>query len=474
MNVMSINIRGFGVVEKKATWIRNLRRAEKVQMLMVQETGRSGISDADISSFWGNSNWEKAVVDPSGRSGGLLCVWEKGIFSLTSSASDPNFLLLTGNLKGNNESFNFLNVYAPPQSQVDKRELWSKILGCMNSHPGLWFLAGDFNVVRGLEERKNSKFKPHCAREFNEFIFEAGLCEYEMKGSRFTYMLEGPNGRKFSKIDRFLVCNNFQNKWPEACVRVLPRGFSDHNHILVSINSLNFGPKPFRFFSSWLDRPDFGKVVEEALSEFSFSGPPDLRLLNKFRILREKIKTWRDELRSKEGEEVTKVREELDELDIIMEDRDLTDEEEWIRLESKRRIQFLEDLKSKDIKQRARTRWASDGDDNTAYFHRLVNKRKVSNSIPGLLIGGVWVTKPTSIKKAVHDFFRDKYKEEMPERPNLECSFNNSLTDVEANMLIERFSREEIKTAVFECGSDKSPGPNGFNMKFIKRFWGGF
>lgn len=38
-------------------------------------------------------------------------------------------------------------------------------------------------------------------------------------------------------------------------------------------------------------------------------------------------------------------------------------------------------------------------------------------------------------------------------------------------MLIERFREEEVKEAVWGCGSEKSPGPDGFNFKFIKKFW---
>ena len=33
------------------------------------------------------------------------------------------------------------------------------------------------------------------------------------------------------------------------------------------------------------------------------------------------------------------------------------------------------------------------------------------------------------------------------------------------------FLEEEVKRAVWECGSDKSPGPDGLNFKFIKQFW---
>ena len=33
------------------------------------------------------------------------------------------------------------------------------------------------------------------------------------------------------------------------------------------------------------------------------------------------------------------------------------------------------------------------------------------------------------------------------------------------------FTEKEIKDAVWECGSDKTPGPDGLNFKFIKEFW---
>jgi len=38
-------------------------------------------------------------------------------------------------------------------------------------------------------------------------------------------------------------------------------------------------------------------------------------------------------------------------------------------------------------------------------------------------------------------------------------------------MLLGRFHEDEINKVVWECGSEKSPGPNGLNFKFIKQFW---
>lgn len=32
-------------------------------------------------------------------------------------------------------------------------------------------------------------------------------------------------------------------------------------------------------------------------------------------------------------------------------------------------------------------------------------------------------------------------------------------------------SHEEIRDAVWSCGSDRARGPNGFSFRFVKKFW---
>ncbi|XP_076957720.1 uncharacterized protein LOC143633271 [Bidens hawaiensis] len=123
------------------------------------------------------------------------------------------------------------------------------------------------------------------------------------------------------------------------------------------------------------------------------------------------------------------------------------------------------------MKQKSRVRWASFGDDNSAYFHNMVNGRKARNAIPGLEIDGEWVSKPPLVKKHVLKFFRDHFKEKFKVRPPLECDDINKVPMEYKESLIEPFSRKEIKDAVFDCGADKAPGPDGFNFKFVKRFW---
>ena len=37
--------------------------------------------------------------------------------------------------------------------------------------------------------------------------------------------------------------------------------------------------------------------------------------------------------------------------------------------------------------------------------------------------------------------------------------------------MIEAFTEEEVKEAVWQCEGTKSPGPDGFNFNFIKKSW---
>ncbi|KAJ0846474.1 putative RNA-directed DNA polymerase [Helianthus annuus] len=87
------------------------------------------------------------------------------------------------------------------------------------------------------------------------------------------------------------------------------------------------------------------------------------------------------------------------------------------------------------------------------------------------MVRGDWITKPIDIKKEVLGFFRAKFCEELKSRPSLDCYDLKRLSNNDAELLVARFSEEEIKKAVFSCGDDKAPGPDGFNFKFIKRFW---
>nr|XP_043639892.1 uncharacterized protein LOC122611005 [Erigeron canadensis] len=182
MNCLSINIRGVGV-NGKADWIRGIKNKEKIDFISLQETQCASINETIIRKFWGKAKLGWEGVDPTGRSGGLICMWDTGIFNKIGGYKDSNYLIVKGNIKGYNESIWLAKIYAP-QKLRDKKRLWERLTEIRNNEGGIWLLMGDFNSVRIPEERKGSVFNPNCGRAFNEFIHNANLEEYEMKGNR--------------------------------------------------------------------------------------------------------------------------------------------------------------------------------------------------------------------------------------------------------------------------------------------------
>ncbi|KAJ0806196.1 putative Endonuclease/exonuclease/phosphatase superfamily [Helianthus annuus] len=246
----------------------------------------------------------------------------------------------------------------------------------------------------------------------------SGLIEYNMSGQKFTYCSDF--GNKLSKLDRFLVNPDFFNAWPTACCRVLPRLWSDHNPILLKCQALNFGPRPFRVFNSWFGKQGFDEVVKKAVSDFIPSDiHPDVSFIKKLSFIRDRLRTWKVDMKRKEGEEVEAAKSEIDVLEASLDTSDFTEEEEWIYYENKKIIREAEESKVMDLRQRSRIKWAKEGDENSKFFHSMINSRKASNSIHGIEVNGVWISKPTLVKKEVFRFFRDKFVEDCDDRPRL-------------------------------------------------------
>ncbi|XP_021971601.1 uncharacterized protein LOC110866763 [Helianthus annuus] len=280
-------------------------------------------------------------VNAVGQSGGLVCLWDPGVFKFSGSIKNYNFLIIKGRVKGCGEELNILNIYAP-QGVSAKKDLWDVIESEIGRSSGMWILLGDFNSVRSPDERRNSAFKAPCARNFNAFIHNMGLVECNMTGKQFTCNRD--YGKKLSKIDRMLVLQ-------------------------------------------FLDCKDgFEEVVKGAAESLQNSGLADSTLSKKFSFIRNHIKKWRDDMLLKERETEVKALEEIKSLEETLVERELEEEEEWALWENKKVLKEFEQRKNKDLKQRARVRWAIDGDENSKFFHGSINYRKARNSILGLNI----------------------------------------------------------------------------------------
>ncbi|XP_021975318.1 uncharacterized protein LOC110870445 [Helianthus annuus] len=435
MNFLSVNLRGVRD-QRKIDWIRGLKTSHGAQFLAIQETKLGGMSQFLVGKFWGRSRFESASVDVVGRSGGLISMWDPYVFECTEVIKGQRFVVVQGNLKHTGEVLNIANIYAY-NDPIERRALWEELVILKQSLQGMWVFGGDFNDVREPGERFNSEFVALNAAFFNWFIETADLMEFQMGGRKYTYHLD--NGVHKSKLDRYLVCRDFYNKWSGASVVTLSNMVSDHCPILMSVVPQDFGLIPTRIFNSWLVMPGIMEFVKQSLESFSFHGAADLGLAVKLKWIKFKLK---ERVKSVKAEKELVYNEKmamLENLELQAEERTLSSSELENRAECKKFIMEMDRVKVMDMKQRSRVKWAVDGDENTAFFHNILNANQSSSRINGLMTNGIWVTDPPLIKDSIYSFFAQKFLEPASTRPGLKCPFLKQISAADGEMLAAPF-----------------------------------
>lgn len=114
---------------------------------------------------------------------------------------------------------------------------------------------------------------------------------------------------------------------------------------------------------------------------------------------------------------------------------------------------------TKDLRQKARVKWAIDGDENTKFFHAVVRGRKKKNDVKGMLINGTWIEEPAMAKVATFDFFSQHYEETDVSRPTFTNQRFNKLNDEEIKAIEVAFTDEEIRNAVGFVAGVRLQGP---------------
>ena len=97
----------------------------------------------------------------------------------------------------------------------------------------------------------------------------------------------------------------------------------------------------------------------------------------------------------------------------------------------------------------------------------MLNRKRRQIAIRGLMIDGVWVDNPIKVKEGFHNCFQSLFQKNSSWRPVTDDALFSNLSQTQVDYLQSPFSREEIKRAVWDCGSNKSPSPDGFAFGFF-------
>ena len=122
-------------------------------------------------------------------------------------------------------------------------------------------------------------------------------------------------------------------------------------------------------------------------------------------------------------------------------------------------------------RQRTRTLWLKEGDQNSKFFHHVANIRYRHNLIQILHHQGEILTTHFDISNVFTFYFSQIFG--APHHSLLHANWDKLYPNQEwSSWNIESpFNEEEIRVVIFRLCAKKSPGPDGFPIVFFQMFW---
>ncbi|GJW06766.1 hypothetical protein Tco_1569189, partial [Tanacetum coccineum] len=194
----------------------------------------------------------------------------------------------------------------------------------------------------------------------------------------------------------------------------LDRLWSYHTPLLFNVSKTDFGPSPFKLYNSWLSRDGFDEVIKSTWSSLgNMNAGKILRSHEKLWYLNIFIKQWYVNVKNSDRTRKQEVMIEIHGIEKRNDDGNATPINQDKRVQILSEIDKLDNFVALDLIQKA-------------HINRMV--------FPSI----------------VH---------------------SSRLNSLDRELLEANVSLDEIKSAIWDCGSNKAQGPDGFSFAFVKKYW---
>ncbi|GMJ07486.1 hypothetical protein HRI_004417800 [Hibiscus trionum] len=254
--LISWNVRGLNKQEKKAA-VRRIISKSGARICFLQETKLCSVDIRSIRQINGYASNMKWISSPSaGSAGGLISPWDPMVFDCNDSIVNDSYICLIGNLnyKDFSSSCVLVNVYAS-NGPSERKVVFNNLQEDLSQFSKPIIMGGDFNITQSPLEKLGSHPKKGEMQIFSDFIDSLCLIDLPLKGGTYTWsnFREKPS---MSRLDRFLISPEILGIWPDLIQSALHKNISDHNPIVLSMVTQDWGPKPFRWFDVWTKDKD--------------------------------------------------------------------------------------------------------------------------------------------------------------------------------------------------------------------------
>ncbi|GJR90218.1 hypothetical protein Tco_0214229 [Tanacetum coccineum] len=197
-----------------------------------------------------------------------------------------------------------------------------------------------------------------------------------------------------------------------------------------------------------------------------------IRLQRKLQLLKIAIKSWTKEFRLKSNAKKCQIQQDILCLDKLFDLGLINDDSLNKRALLLNELHEINSVNASELSQKAKIRWSIEGDENSKFFHGIINKKRAQLAIRGILADGNWISEPSLVKNEFFHHFSKQFSSPPSSYICLDYEFPVRLTSDQVEDLESEISNEEVKAAVWDCGVNKSPGPDGYTFEFFRKYLG--
>ena len=441
----------------------------------VQENNQSRILNAIPAGWRYFGNFEH---HPAGR---IVVVWDPTVSVFVYSASAE---AITCGIFIMAENINLTVTFAYGFNEVEARQsLWDE-LTLINRTTSVshspWSVVGDFNQIIRVSNHSqypDSVIDTTGMEDMTTALQDAELFEAQSKGSPFTWWNNQVDNPISKKIDHAFINQAWASVFPDSYAEYLEPGQSDHAPCAFRIPSLRRQScKPFKFFHHVIDHPDYAATVSEAWKPNQIVGSDQFKLVRSLKGLKKDLrylnKTHFSGI-SQRVKEQTSVVEGLQRSLLSAPDRNTAEQEHRDRA----KLNMLLTAEQKFYRQRSRVRWADVGDRNTPFFHKTVSQRLTRNHIHFLKgENDQFIGTAAGIKAHSAAYFEGILGQtDMATSPvtvtELQGLLGFRCSELQQRYLSRVVTAAEIRATVFSMPLNKSSGPDGYCVEFLRASW---
>ncbi|XP_074299335.1 uncharacterized protein LOC141630407 [Silene latifolia] len=216
---------------------------------------------------------------------------------------------------------------------------------------------------------------------FRRCIADCGVVDVAAIGALFTWNnKQKPEERIYSRIDRFLVNQDWCNSFSDIYAHFLPEGLMDHTPCLLKSTNHSQGKRNFKYYNMWGGSEKFIPLVRENW-DAGFTGTPMFRLAKNLKGMKVVLKELNKECFSDIENAATILQKKVEGLQEGI-NRDPTNVQKITEeYEASLHLQELAKARESFLAQKSKHKWIKDGDANTSYFHGLLKRRRNMNKV---------------------------------------------------------------------------------------------